>query len=273
MEVGISPPSAGRSLFVFVALALLLSWVPALLLSFPGGVRFVHLDRLAGTPSFWIVAVAPLLAVAIARLVAKDSSPCGFSMDLPVRWIAVALVLPGLWVAGVIILGESARLSAWPYPRETGLSAAGLSLRTTAAVGLPLALVQEAAWRGYLLPRLLARGRIEASLIVGLIWAACTLPWLYLIWPYGEAHPVLGTAAHILQIILLSLLMTWLYTRSRRSLIVCVLAHAMLWTFAGTITGPGHLDGMPILVGARGILGSMFLVLWAWLVYLRGGLR
>ncbi len=139
--------------------------------------------------------------------------------------------------------------------------------------GLVLALLQESGWRGFLLPRLLRFGRIEASLVTGLVWAVSFSPILLMTDLYSSAPEGVRYSTFCVHLLVLSLILTWIYVGSGRSLWVAVLSHAMLWSFAGRITQPDLLDGMPILVGAHGLLGSMALVVWTWWLYVRGAFR
>jgi hypothetical protein len=255
---------------LFVVLALILSWIPALIFVSRCGCKPIPVSEIHRSWVFWAVSAGPLLATGLARLISRDRSPLGVRPSVPPAWTALSIILPILWTSAIVTLAVLTRLADWPYPEETILHAFGSAMVAGLGIGLPLGLIQEIGWRGLLLPGLLDRGRIGASLLVGVIWAASSAPLVLLTGSYGGASLPLALAAHLLHVFLLSLLMTWIYLGSGRSLTACVLAHAMLWTFAGAMTQPGRLDGMPILAGARGILGSMFLVLWAWWLYLRG---
>lgn len=266
-----APAASSGLVVVFAVLAVVLSWAPSLALAYRNSWKPI-LERGTGdTVLLWTAASGPALAAGLLCLLFESERIRTFRLKPPAKWLLVSVALPTLWIGAVIILAGKARLSTWPAPGETIASAIALSISTAATTGLPLALLQELAWRGYLLPRLLHHGKIEASLFVALVWAACASPVLLLARPYGDASHALAVPAFILHLTVLSLFMTWAYCGSRRSAIVCVLLHALLWTLAGELTRPDRMGGMPILVGGRGILGSMFLVLWTWWRYLRGG--
>jgi hypothetical protein len=253
----------GRAVSLFLFLVVLLAWLPS-------GIALLRSER-ASPLWFWATAAAPLVASAAAGLLTGEPLPWRFRLRAPARWLVASLLLPAAWVAAVILLGTVTRLTAWPAHGETLRSSLGHAATSLLFPGLPLALLQEAGWRGFLLPRLLPRGRIPAALLTSVAWTAAWAPWLLLEDYYGKLPAGLGPAALALQLLLLSLVMTWLYSGSRGSLAVSVLAHAMFWSFAGGMTGPGFLEGMPILGSARGVLGSMFLVVGAWLLYVIGG--
>lgn len=257
----------------FIILALVLSWVPALAAAVGDHWAPIPREDLRLSILFWTAAAGPALAMILIRLVSRRGPLWRFRLDLPLKWILISIGLPMLWIAAVVVLGRETGLSGWPGPRETPSAAVLSGMRWTLFPGLPLAILQETAWRGYMLPLVLERGRIEASLLVGLVWAACTAPLLILTRPFQDVSHAVGFPAFFLHVIALSCLLTWVYCGSRRSAIACLLSNMILWSFAEEMTRWGRLDGTLILVSARGIMGTMFLVLWAWWLYHRGQFR
>ncbi|MFW5688253.1 MAG: CPBP family intramembrane glutamic endopeptidase [Spirochaetota bacterium] len=83
---------------------------------------------------------------------------------------------------------------------------------------------EEAGWRGYAAPPLQRRlGPLAASLIVGIVWGIWHLP----LWWMGENfHGQLPFALFVLQSVGLSVLLTWVYNRTRGSLFLVALFHA-----------------------------------------------
>jgi membrane protease YdiL (CAAX protease family) len=92
-------------------------------------------------------------------------------------------------------------------------------------IGGPLG--EEPGWRGFALPRLLARWNpIMASAILAVIWACWHLPLWWI--PGAEGLPpfpmyIIGVAA-------ITLVMTWLHLRSNGSVLLAMLFHASLNT-------------------------------------------
>jgi membrane protease YdiL (CAAX protease family) len=85
------------------------------------------------------------------------------------------------------------------------------------------AVLEELGWRGYALPRLLAhRSALVSALLIGIPWAVLhlglTLP--------GMMNAGTSWAATILQIIGLSVVLTWLFVQTRGSLVIVILYHA-----------------------------------------------
>ncbi|MCB1338369.1 MAG: CPBP family intramembrane metalloprotease [Maritimibacter sp.] len=128
-------------------------------------------------------------------------------------------------------------------------SASGAMLEATTAMQhpgtIPLAffvilltggpLQEEYGWRGTLLDPLQARfGALGASLVVGAIWALWHLP-LFL-WP-NDAGPYYGRPfwGTLLTLVLISVLFTWVWNNTGRSLAAVLIFHTMFnlshWVF------------------------------------------
>ncbi len=262
-----------RGVFLFLILVVVISWGAALPWVFGKARVLLSFQAMNASPFFWVWAAAPALASGITAVLVRDAPPWRFRWKIPPRWVLLSILLPAIWTAAILLLGAETRLSEWPVRGIRTSPAIRSVLVDTAKAGLVLALLQETGWRGYLLPRLLRYGRMEASLVTGAVWALCSAPILLMSPLHGAAPEGVRYAALAIQIVLLSFILTWIYCGSGRSLAVCVLAHAFLWTAAGRATRPELLDGMPILVAARGILGSMFLVIWIWWLYVRGAFQ
>jgi len=98
---------------------------------------------------------------------------------------------------------------------------------------------EELAWRGYALPRLLARHTaLAASLILGVVWALWHLP---LLWTAGIQDQQLPLWLLLLDVPAKSVLFTWVFLRTRGSVLIAVLLHGSTNLFivspAETVTG------------------------------------
>jgi membrane protease YdiL (CAAX protease family) len=83
---------------------------------------------------------------------------------------------------------------------------------------------EELGWRGFALPRLSNHlGLSLASLILGMIWAAWHLPFFFLAGAdkFGQSFPM-----YLLSVVALSIVMAWLYWRTRGSLLLVMLMHS-----------------------------------------------
>jgi uncharacterized protein len=160
-----------------------LVWVPRAMAS--QGLLATDLPIVLGQAWSWGPAVAALLAAALTggRAAVRELGARLVRWRVGWRWYAVVLAGPpafSLAVAGVYAaLGGS---WAAAVPRAFGgdlLSLVPFFLVLLLTDGLG----EELGWRGYALPRLLARhGALAASLFLGLIWALWHLP---LFWTEG----------------------------------------------------------------------------------------
>jgi CAAX protease family protein len=95
---------------------------------------------------------------------------------------------------------------------------------------LPLTLVadtgplgEEFGWRGFALPRLLQRYRpLAAAVILGVVWWAWHLPLFFI--PSMSQHE-LSAPLFLVNVVALSVIMTWLYRRTRGDLLLMILVH------------------------------------------------
>jgi membrane protease YdiL (CAAX protease family) len=122
------------------------------------------------------------------------------------KWYAVALLGPVLLQA--MALGLNVLLGGPPpnVPDLTGTVALGVVLALGQSL---LTSCEEIGWRGFLLPRLLERfSPLEASLVVGLVWAAWHLVFLALLNVPLTTTPVPALTVFGLAT---SVVLTWLY--------------------------------------------------------------
>lgn len=112
-------------------------------------------------------------------------------------------------------------------------------LATFASTVLLVGLFEELGWRGYLLPHLLGRlDWLRSAFVIGVFWALWHLPELLSDTAQRPPLPFLvGVLAQ-------SVVLAWLYTRTRGSLPLVILSHATTNTAAQFIlpafTGPNY---------------------------------
>lgn len=162
-------------------------------------------------------------------------------------WFAVAFVaFPLVWgLAAVVARGLGADV-AWAYPPET-------SQHVIAMVLVPL--VEETGWRGFALPRLLAHGGpLRATAILGVIWAAWHACIFVVTYP---SAPLL--AASFVNILVGAVVFTWVFLRTRGSLLAAVLAH-----IGAHLNNPGHVTGdatpMVVYTAAIAVVAAALIV-------------
>jgi membrane protease YdiL (CAAX protease family) len=133
------------------------------------------------------------------------------------RWWLV-LALPVAWSFATVGIGVA-----------LGAPTSGLFDRVVPAIFIvPLvvllpAIAEELAWRGYVLPRLLAvMSPLTAALVLAVPWTLVHLP-LFL---PGQQYEGLALWAMALSIFAYSILLTWVYVRTGGSVLMTALLHA-----------------------------------------------
>jgi len=137
---------------------------------------------------------------------------------ISLKWVVIALA-----VAFVIRLMMSLIALALGMIPAIQLRPGGpASFVILAVVFFVFAIPEELGWRGYILPKLLERrSPLAAGLIVGVLWGSLHLA-LHLRGMMNEGAPPLPT---MLQLIGLSVLMTWLYMQSGGNILLTSLFH------------------------------------------------
>ncbi len=138
---------------------------------------------------------------------------------LPAKWYVAALIPFGLAFVAALI-----------YKLAGAAAVAGVTLSLSFVVALvvstlPGAVGEEAGWRGFALPRLLERySPLKAGLVLGIVWAGWHLP-VMVAGGYSGLSLLLYGVFFTLGIISVSVVMTWIYARTSKSLVPMVIAH------------------------------------------------
>lgn len=232
-------------------------WIPAMP---PGGLDF--------SPAFLVTAIgggfAPSLA-AIATTWLIGGAPAMRKLLTPLThwrhdagWYVFALLLVPV-IAAVSAILQALFISPLHWVDAMAILPVALVWPPLAALG------EEIGWRGFMLPRLQARfGMLSAALLVGVVWGLWHLPahWIGM-----KAYGDLFLAAFLINgPFVLSghaVIMSWLWNRTRGSLLLMVLYH-MSVTFSAMV--------MPVSAtnGALGLLsaGIGAVLVWAVALYL-----
>jgi membrane protease YdiL (CAAX protease family) len=165
------------------------------------------------------------------------------------RWYLAALGLPGgIFVVAAAAYNLCGHREPLLYPPN---EAAFLAALVVFSIG------EEIGWRGFALPRLRAWcGPVATSGIIGVLWTAWHIPMLTL----QGVSPILYVAL-VPFMIGGSLLFTWIYQRTRGSLLLAVLTHAGVH-----LNNPGHaLPGRttPILLHTAAYIALAVILLVA----------
>jgi uncharacterized protein len=162
-------------------------------------------------------------------------------------WYLVALFgLGAVYVvarAGFAAVGGTG--AAWLYPPENAQHVAALIM-------IPLA--EEFGWRGFALPRLLERhSPIVATATVGALWSA----WHLVMFLLATTSPAL-LAISFLNIVVGSFGFTWLFLRTRGSLLLALLLHV-----GAHLNNPAHVVGstLPMAIYTVGLAIAVGLTL------------
>ncbi len=229
------------------------------------------------TPLAYLGAVAPSVAglVITARTEGRDAVRglvrSLINGRLPFRWYLFTLVLPLAVTALSIGLVDHDPARWQPFAFGSVL----LNLPVAYALALPFGpLGEELGWRGYALPRLLARfGPVAATLIIGVMWTFWHVPMM--LWMPGASIPAFmglttfSVAVYLCQITAQSAIMTLIYLRTGGSVLLAVLAH-LAFNSAGSIVFAGlppfsfdHIRQIYLVkVAVLGLVGFACL-LWA----------
>jgi uncharacterized protein len=160
------------------------------------------------------------------------------------KWCTVIICLfPFLLVLGLLadkLLGGA--LPPLGGAEQTLSQPAALMLFIGAnMIGGPLG--EELGWRGFALDRLQNKwNALIASLILGIIWTAWHFPLFYI---KGTPQQGMGFGTFLfwlwsLQVVSLSVLTTWVYNNTHRSILSAVLMHFMFNSTYGIIQQDGH---------------------------------
>lgn len=176
------------------------------------------------------------------------------------RWYLFAIVyLPAikLSVALVhrVITGSWPRFGAEPW----------YIILVAIAISTPVQAGEEIGWRGYALPRLAGRiGFARASLLLGLVWSAWHLPIFFLPGAdkYGQSFPV-----WTLQVVALSVAITWLFAHTNGSLLLTMLMHSAVNQTVGIVPSANGNPGNPFALSVSLVMWLTASFLWVTALY------
>ncbi|WP_369383035.1 lysostaphin resistance A-like protein [Streptomyces sp. cg36] len=187
------------------------------------------------------------------------------------RCVAAALTIPlGLTAAGLAL----STLAGWYVPAHLPGPGTVAPLVLSALVSVPLYFGEELGWQGYMLPRLVARGRFRGLLLGGAIWGAWHVPMTALGGSYPGHPVVLGIPVAVVTAMLFGTVIATVRLATG-SVWAAVAAHVSLNEFALPLTR--HVSGElvdPLLAGPLSITtwpASALVVVGIWLTYRRRG--
>lgn len=185
----------------------------------------------------WIPAVSALLAAPLVagRAGVREWAARLVRWRVGWRWYLLALIGPAVFWVAVGGVAAALGLGTGMQPRVQDLGATVVLV--FAALLLTDGLGEEPGWRGFALPRWLARnGALAASIGLGAVWALWHLPLMFTVGSTMGGSPLIY---HLLDFSVTSVLYTWLFLRSRGSVLPVMVLHASmnLWTPVAIPTG------------------------------------
>ncbi len=132
-------------------------------------------------------------------------------------------------------------------------------------ISTPVQAGEEIGWRGYALPHLAARfGFARASVLLGLIWSCWHLPIFFLRGAdkYGQSFPV-----WTLQVVALSVAITWLYAHTKGSLLLTMLMHSAVNQTVGIVPSANANPGNPFALSVSLVMWLTAAFLWVTALY------
>jgi membrane protease YdiL (CAAX protease family) len=208
------------------------------------------------------LAIFFLLTFALFWLVVPQANALQVGLIASFAPSAVALLLTALIGGGPALRALAGKLGVWRVGWVWYAAAVGIPLAASLAVliassllgGAPaaqlgpapilfaiiyvLALGEELGWRGFALPRLLARlPALPVALILGLVHALYHLPLWY---APGFPAPSYSFASFVVASLAFGILWTWLYQHTHGSVLIALLFH-------GSINAAGNVffGGVP----------------------------
>ena len=144
---------------------------------------------------------------------------------LSFKWLLTAFLI---WPAVFLVINLLARTLEGnaSYPVFSFLGHPWTYFPSEFLAGLPIVIVEEFGWRGYVLPRLQVRwNALTSSLILGVFWALMHLPNWFM--PPGNPNRNDNFWNFAVQIILATILYTWIFNNTRGNLLGVIVAHTL----------------------------------------------
>jgi membrane protease YdiL (CAAX protease family) len=177
---------------------------------------------------------------------------------IPWRWWLLVGATAGLALLALVVPRPEGRAapSAEDFGRYTGVGQIGLVL-VVVLVLVVNGLGEETGWRGFAADRLVGRlGVVGASLVVTLLWAGWHVPMFWVVDSFREFGPA-GTVGWLLGLAAGSLVLTWLYLRTGRSILYVAAWHTAFNLTAATAATAGLVAAISstlVMVAAAAIV-------------------
>jgi membrane protease YdiL (CAAX protease family) len=253
---------ADHPLLAFALVTLVWSWTAWL----AGSLLADPTPILAVLVGAWGPTVASLVVVASegGRPAVRDLLGRLVRWRVPARYYLFAVgVVPAtllLAVTGLVLVGGPVPSATVPadLPGRWEYALLPVVFLTNAFLGGPIA--EELGWRGVAQPRLAERlGTLPAGAVVGLCWGLWHLPF-FVLPGTGIVVGGLPLLAFVALTTCWSILVGWLVTVGRGSVLLAVLFHTSVNTTFGTLVGVGSDTGSVVAVVLTTLLAVAVLV-------------
>jgi membrane protease YdiL (CAAX protease family) len=161
--------------------------------------------------------LSPALAVVFISLILKDKTIINdiknhFRVNKTVvKWMIPAIVIPSICIVVSSLIMTYYKIDYVPWQGDMlfyVLNFVAILIGSAA---------EEIGWRGFLLPNLQKKySPFISSIIVGILWG---------VWHLNFTGGILGFVLYTVTIIEMSILMTWLYNKSNRNLVLMTVWH------------------------------------------------
>jgi hypothetical protein len=247
-----SPFMSKRPLVTYFTLCFVLTWgLAGLPILAPELARRIFGPPGVSNPSFYLAVYVPsAMGILLTALFEGRAGLAALFARLDPRrggwWVLITILLfvgAGL-IAGLI----DSLVTGGPAPRLNWRFAPQILL--VGVVFDPGPVGEEFGWRGFALPRLLRRHNpLVATLILGALWAVWHLPAFFV-----PELPQSGfnLPAFMLSTVALAIVISWLWLKSKGSLLVAITAHLMT-NHVSELTGV-RLGAMQIAFGIAAVL-------------------
>lgn len=202
----------------------------------------------------------------------KDLLRRAVSLRHGLQWYLLALFLFPLLIGGSVLMA-GAMGEAWPAnptldETVSGIVAGGAPQEIAVLMALVVGAVfifflggplqEEFGWRGLLLDRLQARfSPLWASILTGLAWGLWHLPLFFM--PRQEMYYQRPLWGLLLSTVLVSIIMTGVYNRTRRSIFMALLLHTSFnWSHYAFPSLESDTASL-ILFGLMGLAAAIFI--------------
>jgi membrane protease YdiL (CAAX protease family) len=144
-----------------------------------------------------------------------------------VGWRWYVAVLAG--VPATILLTTAALPAAWGHVATVGIAVVAAYVPMLLVQFVTTAIAEEPGWRDFALPRLQDRfGAVGGTVILGLLWGGWHLPLFLTEWGGWPDVAWYSPIEFVAGCVPLSLVMTWVFNRTRQSLPIVMILHASI---------------------------------------------